>query len=56
MFESPTECFYELAEQYGVDYVLVSNWEMGQYSIDYPFFRNLTPVFSSGSATLYKVG
>lgn len=56
MYETPETCFNELTKKYNVDYVLLSSWEMGKYSIDYPFFRNLTPVYSSGSATLYKVG
>jgi uncharacterized membrane protein len=55
MYEAPAENFYKYAELYGVDYVLISSWETGDYSIDFPFFRALEPVFKSGQTTIYKV-
>lgn len=56
MYEQPGECFRELAEKYGVDYVLFGSWEQNGYAVDYEFFRALTPVWSEGGTTLYKVG
>lgn len=55
MYEKPSECFDRLAEEYGVDYVLIGSWERGSYSVDQSFFAKLTPVYSDGGTVLYKV-
>ena len=56
MYEDPYSCFYELAERYGVSYVLLGSWEYGSYSVDSEFFSSLTPVWQKGGTTIYKVG
>ena len=56
MYEQPGECFYQLAGEYGVDYVLLSPWELSSYSVDREFFSRFTPVWSSGGVTLCRVG
>ena len=55
LYEQPAECFDSLSEEYGVDYVLVGEWERGSYSVDTAYFERLTPVYSSGGCTLYRV-
>ncbi|MCR5808941.1 MAG: hypothetical protein K6G56_05210 [Clostridiales bacterium] len=55
MYEDPSGCFRELAEKYGVDYVLISGWERSSYSVDAAFFSTLTPVYREGGTVLYKV-
>ena len=55
MYEEPENCFYQLAEEYGVGYVLMSTWERSNYAVDMSFFNKLTPVWSQGGTTLYKV-
>ena len=54
IYESPVEYYSRFVDEYGFDYVLVSPWEMGEYSVDSNFFHSLTPVFTSGRTTLYK--
>lgn len=56
MYEEPENCFNELAEKYGVDYVLLSGWERNSYLVDERFFSTLTPVYSVGGVKIYKVG
>ena len=55
MYEDPYGCFEELAKEYGVDYVLISTWEMGEYDIEYSFFDSLPIVWSNGATKLLKV-
>ena len=55
MYEQPSECFESLAEQYGVDYVLISSWERGRYAVDTDYFAGLEPVYQQGGVVLYKV-
>lgn len=55
MYEDPYDCFDDYADEYGVDYVLLSSWERSSYSVDASFFDRLTPVYSSGGTVLYKV-
>ena len=54
MYEAPAENYARYVEEYDVDYVLVSQWEEHNYSVDYPFFRSLEPVCKVGGVTLYK--
>ena len=56
MYEEPENCFYELADRYDVSYVLLSSWERYSYSVDTAFFDSLTPVYSQGGVTIYKLG
>ena len=56
MYEEPNACFTELAEKYGVDYVLLGSWEYGSYSVDTGFFSGLVPVWQEGGTVIYSVG
>ncbi len=55
MLESPAESA-GLFEKYGVDYVYVSSYEKGSYSVDETWFAaNCDIVFESGSVRIYKL-
>ena len=55
MYEEPAKNL-DLFRKYGVQYVLVSNAERGNYDIDYDFFReNAEIVVQNGSGTLYRL-
>ncbi len=55
MYEEPEEYFDTYAGEYGVNYVLISGWERGSYSIDEMFFRKFEAVWSEGGTTLYRI-
>ncbi|MBR4635295.1 MAG: hypothetical protein IKO51_02925 [Clostridia bacterium] len=56
LFEAPGENLYPCAEQYGVDYVLVSPFERSAYSVDIRWFEeNLECVFRGSVSNIYKV-
>jgi hypothetical protein len=55
IYEQPAEYFERYAQEYGIDYVLVGEWERGSYYVDTAYFERLTPVYSAGSNVLYKV-
>ena len=55
MYEQPQNCFDQLAQQYGVDYVLISGWERNSYKVNTSWFSRFTVVWSEGSTALYKV-
>ncbi len=55
MYEDPYSCFDDCAKEYGVDYVLISVWEMGSYNIDHNFFNQMETVWSNGAARILKV-
>lgn len=58
LYTAPEDCFFELAEQYGIDYVLISPYEYGDRSYfvytDW-FEKNLECVYSNEYASLYRV-
>lgn len=55
MYEDPAASL-PLYDQYSVDYIVVSSWERGSYSVDEVALQHLfTPVFQTGNVVLYKV-
>lgn len=49
--------YYELYEEYGVDYVYVSDWERQSYSVNEEGLSEIgTCVYSNGEVQIYKVG
>ena len=56
MYEQPEQYFDQLAQQYNVDYVLISTWELSKYNVDTNYFTRFTPVFSESGVTLYRIG
>jgi hypothetical protein len=55
MLESPAESAH-LFRQYGVDYIYVSAYEKGNYSVDEAWFAaNCDIVFESGTVRIYKL-
>ena len=55
MYEQPEKYFASYAKEYNVDYVLISSWERGNYSVNTDYFKKFTPVWSEGGVTLYKI-
>ncbi len=55
MYEAPRECFAQLSEEYGVDYVLLSSWERSNYAVDTDFFNTLQKVYEQNGVIIYKV-
>lgn len=55
MYEQPEEFFEQYANEYGVDYVLISSWERGSYSVDTAYFRRFEVVWHEGGTTLYRI-
>ena len=56
MYEQPSAYFAPLAEEYGVDYVLISTWERSNYNVDSAYFESMQKVWTDGQTTIYKVG
>ena len=57
MYSDPANNLLRYAEEYGIDYVLVSQYERGNYSVDVNWFNaNLEKVYSNGGVTLFKIG
>ena len=57
MYEDPESCFFEYAELYNVDYVVISSFERGRYHVQAGFFADrLKEVWSDSGIILYKVG
>lgn len=55
MYEDPAASL-PLYDQYSVDYIVVSSWECGSYTVDKAALQKLfTPVFQTGNMVLYKV-
>ena len=55
MYENPAASS-ALYEKYGVDYVVVSSWERGDYHLDENAFDTLFPcIFAEGDIRLYQV-
>jgi uncharacterized membrane protein len=55
MYEDPAASL-PLYDQYSVDYIVVSSWECGSYTVDKAALQKLfTPVFQTGNVVLYKV-
>lgn len=55
MYEDPAASL-PLYDQYSVDYIVVSSWECGSYTVDKATLQKLfTPVFQTGNVVLYKV-
>ena len=57
MYTDPAQNLMRYAEQYGIDYVLISSNETGRYQVDSAWFNaNLEKVYSSGGVSLFKIG
>ena len=57
MYSDPANNLMRYAEEYGIDYVLVSQYERGNYDVDVNWFNaNLEQVYSSGGVSLFKIG
>lgn len=57
MYNDPASNLMKYAAEYGIDYVLVSSYERGSYSVNTQWFEaNLEKVFSNREATLYRIG
>ena len=53
MYEDPAGNAH-LFEQYGVEYVYISSWELGSHAVDTDWFEsNCEIVFNSGNVTIY---
>lgn len=53
MYETPS---FELLHRWGIDYVLISHHETGQFTVDSEWYRqNLEQVFSQQDIAIYKV-
>ncbi|MBR4434934.1 MAG: hypothetical protein IKS90_02420 [Clostridia bacterium] len=56
MYSSPSEYLFACAEEYGIDYVLISSYETGSYNVDRAWFENnLSAVYSEGNVVLYRI-
>ncbi|MBR5948060.1 MAG: hypothetical protein IKZ82_05360 [Clostridia bacterium] len=57
MYSDPANNLRRYAEEYGIDYVLISSYERGNYSVDTDWFNaNLEKVYSGRGVTLFKIG
>ena len=53
LYETPSR---QQLEAWGIDYVMISNWERSDYQVDEAWFaENCTRIFSQGQFTLYQV-
>ncbi|HRX59054.1 MAG TPA: hypothetical protein P5075_09795 [Eubacteriales bacterium] len=56
MYEQPSLYFDSLSEKFGVDYVLIGNYERANYDIDYEYFsENFTVFYQNDSVIIYSV-
>jgi len=56
MYEQPEEYFNKLAKRFNVDYVLISDAERANYTIDYDYFAEHFSVFyQNDSVIIYQV-
>ena len=57
LYEEPGTNLYDIAAEYGIEYVRIGNWENRNYSVDIGWFdANLECVFTSGTEKLYRIG
>jgi len=56
MYEQPEQFFDSLANEYGVDYVLISSWERGSYNVNTAYFDRLEKIYDNGGVTIYRTG
>ena len=55
MYEEPEQYFTQYAEKYGIDYVLIAEYEHGGYNVNTQYFERFKLVYSQNGAKLYKV-